>query len=419
VEFNELNLINPLLKAVEEEGYTEPTPIQIKAIPHLLDGRDLMGCAQTGTGKTAAFALPILQTLSNEKPKGKRRPVRALILAPTRELATQIYESFVTYGRHTKLRGVVIYGGVSQRPQTDALKRGVDFVVATPGRLLDLFNQGQLRLDTVETLVLDEGDRMLDMGFIVDIRKIIREIPDKRQTLLFSATLPKDILRFANSILTNPVSVEVSPEMPTVELIDQKIYFVEWVHKMDLLKYLLEQPEFYRALVFCETKHTVDEVERELNRSDPAKKKTSARRVKNRRARAIHGDKTQRSREQALEMFKKGDIQVLVATDIAARGLDVEDVDHVINFEFPKEPEVYIHRIGRTGRAGAKGIAISFCTHQDRQMKRKIEMLIKMHIEVVEDHPYKSEFPAPYPTVIDPKIRAQNLAKARKLRRRR
>jgi ATP-dependent RNA helicase RhlE len=418
MEFEELYLIKPLLKAISEEGYEEPTPIQVKAIPHLLDGRDLMGCAQTGTGKTAAFALPILQMLSNERPKGRRRPIRSLVLAPTRELATQIYKSFVTYGRYTKLRGVVIYGGVSQRPQADELAKGVDFVVATPGRLLDLMNQGLVSLDSVQTLVLDEGDRMLDMGFIVDIRKIIRKIPEKRQTLLFSATLPKDILRFANSILTNAVSVEVSPDMPTVELIDQKVYFVEWVHKMDLLKHLLKQQDFYRVLVFCETKHTVDWVEKELNWSDPAKKKSGGRRGGFRRAQAIHSGKSQRAREQALERFKRGEIQVLVATDIAARGIDVEEIDHVINFEFPKEPEVYIHRIGRTGRAGARGIAISFCTHQDRPMMRKIEMLIKQHLEVVEEHPFKSDIRPPQPTVIDPKIRAKNLAKARRLRRR-
>lgn len=419
MNFNELNLIKPLLKAISDEGYVEPTPIQVMTIPHLLDGRDLMGCAQTGTGKTAAFALPIIQKLTEEKPKGRRRPIRALVLAPTRELATQIYRSFMTYGKYTPIRGVVIFGGVSQVPQADALNAGVDIVVATPGRLLDLLNQGLLRLDTVEVLVLDEADRMLDMGFINDIKKIIRELPKKRQTLLFSATLPADIVRFAGSILNNPVSVEASQEMPTVELTEQKIYFVERIHKIDLLKHLLENSEYYRVLVFCDTKYMADRVEAQLNKFIQDKKPSGRQNRKTRLAEAFHSDKSQRARERALDRFKRGEIQVLVATDIAARGIDVVDVDHVINFDFPKEAEVYIHRIGRTGRAGASGIAISFCTSQDRMMLIQIERLVKLHLEVVQDHPFKSNIPASRPTVLDPKERAKNLAKSRKMRRRR
>jgi len=418
MEFKELNLIKPLLDAIKDEGYEEPTPIQIKAIPYLLDGRDLMGGAQTGTGKTAAFALPIIQKITESPPDKRRRNVRALVLAPTRELANQIHESFKAYGRYTRIRGVVIYGGVSQRPQADALKKGVDYIVATPGRLLDLFRQGLVRLDSVEFLVLDEADRMLDMGFIKDIKTIVRELPKKRQTLLFSATIPKDIGRLAGSILIDPVKVEASPEMPTVELIDQRLYFVEQHHKVELLNYLLESPDFFRVLVFCETKHAVDNVEWRLNRVSPQKKKDNAHR-KTRRAEAIHSDKSQNARERALAKFKQGKTQVLVATDIAARGIDVEDIDLVVNFDFPREPEVYIHRIGRTGRAGAEGIAISFCSRDDRPIMRKVELLIKQHIKVVKEHPYKSDMPVPYPTVIDPKERARNLAKSRKLRRRR
>lgn len=419
MEFNELNLIKALLDAIKDEGYTEPTPIQVKAIPHLLEGRDLMGGAQTGTGKTAAFALPILQKLCESAPDKRRRRIRALILAPTRELANQIHESFIAYGRYTPIRGVVIYGGMSQRPQADELKRGVDYVVATPGRLLDLFGQGLIRLDAVEVLVLDEADRMLDMGFIKDIRRIVRELPKDRQTLLFSATIPKDIIRLAGNILDDPIMVEATPEMPTVELIDQRIYFVEQYFKVDLLKHLLENPKFFRVLVFCDTKHGVDNVEWRLNQVS-LKDKKDARHRKIRRAEAIHSNKTQRARERALDRFKQGKIQVLVATDIAARGIDVEDIDLVVNFDFPKEPEIYIHRIGRTGRAGAEGIAISFCARFDRPMLRKVELLIKQHIKVVDDdNPYKSDIPAPFPTVIDPKERAKNLAKSRKLRRRR
>jgi len=390
MKFEELNLIKPLLKAISEEGYLEPTPIQVKAIPHLLDGSDLMGCAQTGTGMTAAFALPIIQKLTNEKPKATRRPVRALILAPTRELATQIYKSFMALGRHTPVRGVVIYGGVGQKPQADALKDGVDFVVATPGRLLDLMNQGLARLDTVEVLVLDEADRMLDMGFIIDIRRIIRAIPSKRQTLLFSATLPREIVRLAGNILRSPVSIEVSPEMPTVELTDQQIYMVEQADKTDLLIHLLEDPDFFRVLVFCETKFSADILEYKLNEAAKLKTSRHSGNRKHKRAEAIHSDKSQKDRERVLERFKKGEIQVLVATDIAARGIDIIDVDHVINYDFPTEPQDYIHRIGRTGRAGATGIAISFVTWRDRMMLKKVEELIKLKIEIVKGHPYES-----------------------------
>ncbi len=388
-----------------------PTPIQVLAIPDLLKGRDLKGCAQTGTGKTAAFALPIIQRLMGSKPgRGKRR-IRALVLSPTRELATQIFDSFQAYARHTPLRGVVVYGGVSQRPQADALISGVDYVIATPGRLQDLLNQKLLRLDDVEVLVLDEADRMLDMGFIVDIRKIIRMLPMKRQTMLFSATMPREITGLANSILTDPLSVEVTPEKPTLDTIEQKLYLVEVEHKIDLLKYFLEDADFFRVLVFCKTKNAVDTVESQLNRPSSKEKIHGRGGRTHRRAEAIHSGKTQRVRERALERFKEGKIQVLVATDIAARGIDVEAVDHVVNYDFPNEPEIYIHRIGRTGRAGARGVALSFCARHERVMLNQIELLTKQHLDLVEDHPFKSEFPPQKPTVLDPKERARNLAR--------
>lgn len=418
MKFEDLNLIEPILKAVSEQGYESPTPIQVQAIPDLLKGRDLKGCAQTGTGKTAAFALPIIQQLMIRKPESGKRPVRALILSPTRELATQIFKSFQAYARHTPLKGVVIYGGVSQRPQAKALTDGVDYVIATPGRLQDLLNQKLFRLDDVKVLVLDEADRMLDMGFIVDIRKIIRLLPKKRQTMLFSATMPKEIMGLANSILTNPLSVEVTPEKPTLDSIDQKLYLVENVHKIDLLKHFLQDPDFFRVLVFCKTKNAVDTVESQLNRPSIKEKIHGRGNRMHKRAEAIHSGKTQQVRERALQRFKEGKIQVLVATDVAARGIDVDAVDHVVNYDFPNEPEIYIHRIGRTGRAGAHGVALSFCARHERMMLNQIELLIKQHLDIVEDHPFKSEFPPYKPTVLDPKERARNLARGMRKGRR-
>jgi ATP-dependent RNA helicase RhlE len=383
--FAELSLIEPLVRAVHAAGYETPTPIQEQAIPHVLQGRDLLGCAQTGTGKTAAFALPILQRLTQAPPsRPGQRPIRVLVLSPTRELAAQIGDSFTTYGRHTGLTNTVIFGGVGQTPQTDALRRGVDILVATPGRLLDLMNQGFVRFDRLEIFVLDEADRMLDMGFIHDVRRIIAKIPRQRQTLFFSATLPRDIQSLAHDILTDPVRVEVTPPTTTVEAIDQRLYFVEKNDKRALLEDLLGDPVMTRALVFTRTKHGADRVVKQLSRGGF-------------RAEAIHGNKGQGARERALANFKSGAARALVATDIAARGLDIDAVSHVINFDLPHEPEVYVHRIGRTGRAGASGIALSFCEVDEREDLAQIERLIGMEIPVVEDHEYRSPVPPPAP----------------------
>ena len=366
--FEDLRLIEPLLRAVRQEGYETPTPIQQKTIAPVLEGRDLLGCAQTGTGKTAAFALPILQRLHGA-PFPAPRHVRILVLSPTRELASQIGDSFARYGRHTGVRHTVIYGGVGQNPQAAALRRGVDVVVATPGRLLDLLGQRIARLDRVEVLVLDEADRMLDMGFIHDVRRVISAIPRKRQTLFFSATLPKDIQSLARDILTNPVRVEVTPPETTVEKIAQSLYHVNKQEKFDLLARLLKDPAFRRTLVFTRTKRGANRVAEKL----------VAGRV---RADAIHGNKGQGARERALDSFKRGSSRVLVATDIAARGIDVDDITHVINFDLPDVPEVYIHRIGRTARAGAEGVAIAFCGPDEREELSAIERLIRMRIPV-------------------------------------
>ncbi|PJF39529.1 MAG: DEAD/DEAH box helicase, partial [Chloroflexi bacterium] len=380
MQFNELNLTKPLLRAVNAQGYTEPTPIQAQAIPYVLDGRDVIGCAQTGTGKTAAFALPILQRLGAGQQK--KRGIRALVLSPTRELAAQIGEDFAANGRHTNLKHTVIFGGVGQQPQVKAVRRGVDILVATPGRLLDLMNQRVIRLDTVEIFVLDEADRMLDMGFIHDVKRIIKALPTKRQTLLFSATMPQDIQDLADHILFNPVRVEVTPQATTVEKIDQSVFFVEKNGKVPLLKHLLADKAVRRVLVFTRTKHRANKVAKQLGQS----------RV---RAEAIHGNKSQTARERALANFKSGKTRVLVATDIAARGIDVDRVTHVINFDLPNEPESYVHRIGRTARAGASGIAYSFCDVDERKHLRNIERLIRLHVNVIEDHPYVSDVSAP------------------------
>ncbi|MCW5898517.1 MAG: DEAD/DEAH box helicase [Flavobacteriales bacterium] len=372
--FNDLGLIEPILKALQEEGYTHPTPIQEQAIPHLAKGRDLLGCAQTGTGKTAAFAIPILQELHANAPQSKRA-IRTLILTPTRELAIQIGESFAAYGRHLKLRHTVIFGGVGQKPQTDALHRGVDIVVATPGRLLDLMQQGYVHLNGLEVFVLDEADRMLDMGFIHDVKKVIAKLPAKRQTLFFSATMPPEIAKLANSILTDPIKVEVAPPATTAETIDQHMYFVDRTDKNKLLVHLMEGDAIREALIFTRTKHGANKVAKVLLQAGIG-------------AEAIHGNKSQTARQNALKNFKEGKIRALVATDIAARGIDIDGLSHVINFDIPNIPETYVHRIGRTGRAGAEGRALSFCDHEEKAYLRDITKLIKREIPVVGDHPY-------------------------------
>jgi ATP-dependent RNA helicase RhlE len=384
--FAELALIEPLQRALRAENYTQPTPIQAGAIPHLLAGRDLLGCAQTGTGKTAAFALPMLQHLAalfqplpasggGRRPSAGPRRTRSLILTPTRELAIQIGESFRAYGRHLGLRQAVVYGGVGQKPQVDALHRGLDILVATPGRLLDLMNQGHAMLDRIEIFVLDEADRMLDMGFIHDIRKIIATLPKKRQTLFFSATMPPDIARLAAGILKDPVEIAVTPVASTVERVEQRVLFVDPSNKRALLAELLKDQTIDRALVFTRTKHGANRVAEQLAHGRIS-------------AEAIHGNKSQSARQRALENFRAGRIRVLVATDIAARGIDIDGISHVINYELPNVPESYVHRIGRTARAGATGVAISFCDTAERAYLRDIEKLIKQRVPVVADHPF-------------------------------
>ncbi len=423
MKFEELRLAEPILRAVVAEGYLLPTPIQTKAIPHVIEGRDLLGCAQTGTGKTAAFALPILHRLSQSNGNGDaahgsrhvgvpgvessspqqsrthdpsrttggsktrpqppsprqhgspaviprhRRPIRCLVLSPTRELALQIAESFRAYGRFTGLRHTVVYGGVNQNPQTLALRDGVDILVATPGRLLDLMNQGFVELRAVEVFVLDEADRMLDMGFIPDIRRVVAKLPAKRQTLFFSATMPPDIRHLADTILTHPVSVQVAAASAPADNVEQSVYFVEKPNKPSLLAHLLNNTPISRALIFTRTKHGADRVARYLHRSGI-------------RAEAIHGEKSQNARQRALENFRSNRISVLVATDIAARGLDIDEISHVINYDMPNVPETYVHRIGRTARAGASGIAVSFCDHDERPHLKAIERLIRKTITV-------------------------------------
>ena len=376
--FKDLGLIEPLLTALQKEGYTSPTPIQQKAIPVLLDRKDLLACAQTGTGKTAAFALPLLQLLFNEKHNTRPGNIQALILTPTRELAIQIDESFKAYGKFTGLKSLVIFGGVPQRAQTDALRKGVDILVATPGRLLDLMTQGFVRLNDIRFFVLDEADRMLDMGFVHDVKRIITRLPVQRQTLLFSATMPEEIRRLSESILKNPLKVEVTPVSSTAETIEQAVYFVNQRDKKTLLLHLLKGHTINTALVFTRTKHAADKVAKELVRSGI-------------QAEAIHGNKSQVARQRALSNFKSGQTRVLVATDIAARGIDVEDLSHVINFDIPNIAETYVHRIGRTGRAGANGIALSFCDHEERAYLRDIHKLISKNIPVISEHPFVTE----------------------------
>ncbi|WP_394342964.1 DEAD/DEAH box helicase [Rufibacter latericius] len=372
-------MIEPLLQALQEEGYTTPTPIQEQAIPPVLNGDDLLGCAQTGTGKTAAFSLPLLQRLHEAGPAHPAKAIRALILTPTRELALQIGDSIQAYGRYTKIKHTVVFGGVGQVPQVEQIRRGVDIVVATPGRLLDLMNQGLLSLKHIETFILDEADRMLDMGFIHDVRKVIAQIPTHRQTLLFSATMPQEIQKLSSSILREPVYVEVTPVSSTAEKIAQKVYFVDKTTKRALLKHLLKGEDIQRALVFSRTKHGADRIAKELSKAGIS-------------AQSIHGDKAQSTRVKALTQFKNNELKALVATDIAARGIDVDDLTHVINVDLPNEPETYVHRIGRTGRAGAEGMALSFCDDTELPYLRDIEKLTKQIIPIEEDQPFHVEY---------------------------
>lgn len=376
ISFNDLGLIEPIKKALAAEGYTTPTPIQQKAIPLLLQKNDLLGCAQTGTGKTAAFAIPILQLLHNQQsPIIGMRKVKALIVTPTRELAIQIGESFTAYGKFLHLRHTVIFGGVGQKAQTDALQKGVDIIIATPGRLLDLMNQRFISLKDVGFFVLDEADRMLDMGFVHDVKKLIAVLPTRRQSLFFSATMPTSIVQLANTILHNPEKVEVTPVSSTADTINQAVYFVDKNNKNNLLLHLLNENNIETALVFTRTKHGADKVVKLL----------AQHKIK---AEAIHGNKSQNARQRALENFKAKTIRVLVATDIAARGIDIDELAHVINFEIPNISETYVHRIGRTGRAGANGNAFSFCDADEKEFLNDIHKLIGKKIPVIDEHPY-------------------------------
>jgi ATP-dependent RNA helicase RhlE len=375
MHFESLNIIEPILKSLKEEGYTIPTPIQVQAIPIVLQGTDLIGCAQTGTGKTAAFAVPILQLLSRNKSFDRKKKIRSLIVTPTRELAIQIEESFKAYGRYTGLSCTVVFGGVNQNPQTKALRNGVDILIATPGRLLDLMNQGFISLRDIEIFVLDEADRMLDMGFIHDVRKLLAALPPKRQSLFFSATMPPEIVRLAGTIVYKPVKVEVTPSASTVDIVNQFVYFIDRGNKNSLLLELLKDDKIKTALVFTRTKYGADKVVRVLQK-------------KNISAEAIHGNKAQNARQKALSGFKAQTTRILVATDIAARGIDVDDLEYVINFEIPNISETYVHRIGRTGRAGARGTAISFCDAEEKEYLRDIEKLITKKIQVIDNHPF-------------------------------
>ncbi len=374
--FNELNIIGPIQKALIAQGYTEPTPIQMRAIPPLLEGSDLLGCAQTGTGKTAAFAIPILQSLSLGQgvQKGKRQ-IKALIVAPTRELAIQIGDCFVAYGANLSQRTLVIFGGVGQAPQTKELERGIDILVATPGRLIDLINQGFIDLGHVKHFVLDEADHMLDMGMIHDVKRIITYLPKDKQTMFFSATMPAEIANLADTILKSPIKIEITPAFAPIDIIDQEIYFVDKENKTNLLIYLLKDIDYDSVLVFSKTKHGADKIVKELDKKGFVSV-------------AIHGNKSQTNRQQALSDFKERRIRILVATDIAARGLDIEELSHVINYNLPDVPETYIHRIGRTGRAGLGGKAISFCDFEEKSLLHDIQKLTGKTLPEVKDHPY-------------------------------
>lgn len=376
MKFNELKIQKNILRALREAGYEKPTPIQEEAIPPVLEGRDLLGCAQTGTGKTCAFSVPIIQRLCREE--GKPGVIRALILTPTRELALQIYENVCQYARYTPVTATVIFGGVSQVPQVEAIQRGADILIATPGRLWDLMGQGIVKLNRVECFVLDEADRMLDMGFFPDVKRIIKYLPAKRQTLLFSATIPKEIAALADSLLKKPVRVSITPSAKPVEKIEQKVYFVEKAEKRELLADIIRQSNMHQTLVFTRTKHGADRVARDLNRAGI-------------KAKSIHGDKSQNQRQRALNEFKECKIAVLVATDIAARGIDINELPLVINFDLPNIPETYVHRIGRTGRAGQEGTAISFCDKSERPYLADIEKLTGLHIPVAGEIPHEGK----------------------------
>ncbi|TMJ72524.1 MAG: DEAD/DEAH box helicase [Alphaproteobacteria bacterium] len=382
MSFEHLALVEPIRRALKDEGYAVPTPIQAQAIPQLLAGRDLLGIAQTGTGKTAAFALPILQRLAASRGQAglQRKTARCLVLTPTRELALQIGDSFRAYGRHLGLRSLVIFGGVGQNPQVAGMARGVDILTATPGRLLDLIGQGHLRLDAIETVVLDEADRMLDMGFIHDVKKIVALLPKQRQTLLFSATMPTAIARLAAGILRDPVRVEVTPPSTTVELIEQRVAFVERAGKREMLCAMLRDAALARVLVFTRTKHTANRVAEQLTRAGFS-------------AEAIHGNKSQGARQRALEGFRAGHVRVLVATDIAARGIDVDGITHVVNYELPNVPDTYVHRIGRTARAGAAGAAISLCDGEERAYLKDIERTIGRKVPVLDAQAFRGARP--------------------------
>ena len=388
MRFDDLRLNEPLLRAVRTAGYDQPTPIQAQAIPIILDGRDVLGCAQTGTGKTAAFALPVLQLLGDRSARSKTRAPRVLVLCPTRELAQQIHDSFRTYGRHTGLRQTVVFGGVNQNPQARALRAGTDVLIATPGRLLDLMGQGVANVKGVEILILDESDRMLDMGFLPDLRRILAEVPKNRQTLLFSATMPPPIRKLAGDILHDPVPVQVARVSSPAPLVAHWVYHVEKPEKPTLLLHLLENTPQSRTLIFTRTKHGADKVVRKLVKAGVP-------------AAALHGNKSQGARTRALAEFKSAKTPVLVATDIAARGLDVEDISHVINYDLTHEPETYVHRIGRTGRAGATGTAMSFCTSEDRGYLRAIERLIREPLQRAADPLGNGDSP-PEPSVAAP-----------------
>lgn len=374
MKFSDFPLAPAILKAVEETGYTTPSPIQQDAIPAILQGGDVVGCAQTGTGKTAAFALPILHLLSQQQ--GEPKGIRCLILTPTRELAIQIGQNFMEYGKYLKIRHTVIFGGVNQFAQERALKRGVDVLIATPGRLLDLMQQGFVRLHNVQILTLDEADRMLDMGFIHDIKKVIARLPVQRQNLFFSATMPREIVQLSKSILRDPTHIEVTPVSSTAEKVEQRLYYVDTRNKVSLLVHVINQEKMDSVLVFTRTKHGANKVVKLLAQADIV-------------AEAIHGNKSQNARQKALDNFKKRRTRVLVATDIASRGIDIDELAHVINFEIPNIPETYVHRIGRTGRAGASGLAISFCDWSEMPFVRDIHKLIQKEIPTVNDHPYQ------------------------------
>jgi ATP-dependent RNA helicase RhlE len=402
--FSELNIINPIQKALITQGYSEPTPIQMQAIPPLLEGSDLLGCAQTGTGKTAAFSIPILQSLSLGQGalKGKKQ-IKALIVAPTRELAIQIKDCFDAYGANLSQRSLVIFGGVGQAPQTRELERGIDILVATPGRLLDLINQGYIDLGHVKHFVLDEADRMLDMGMLHDVKRIITYLPKERQTMFFSATMPSEISILADTILKKPVKIEITPVFSPIDIIEQAVYFVDRENKTNLLVHLLKDRKYDSVLVFSRTKHGADKIVKELDKKGFASV-------------AIHGNKSQTNRQQALNDFKDRKIRILIATDIAARGLDIEELSHVINYNLPEVPETYVHRIGRTGRAGLGGKAISFCDFEEKQYLKDIQKLIGKTLPVVVDHPYPlvNEFIMPKALPVSRASRPQNSNRAGK-----